>query len=68
MVTVYGMNDKVGNVSYYDPAQENAFQKPFSEETGKMIDEEVRKLIEVAFERTKELLTERKKGVEIIAQ
>jgi cell division protease FtsH len=68
MVTVYGMNDKVGNVSYYDPAQENAFQKPFSEETGKMIDEEVRKLIEVAFERTKALLTERKKEVEIIAQ
>ncbi|MEO7522679.1 MAG: ATP-dependent zinc metalloprotease FtsH, partial [Ferruginibacter sp.] len=38
MVTVYGMNEKVGNVSYYDPSQENTFQKPFSEETGKMID------------------------------
>jgi len=68
MVTVYGMNDKVGNVSYYDPQQENTFQKPFSEETGKMIDEEVRKLIEKAFERTKELLTEKKNQVEIIAQ
>jgi len=68
MVTVYGMNDKVGNVSYYDPAQENAFQKPFSEETGKMIDEEVRKLIETAFQRTKALLTERRKEVEVIAQ
>ncbi|MEO7960394.1 MAG: ATP-dependent zinc metalloprotease FtsH, partial [Ginsengibacter sp.] len=40
MVTVYGMNDKVGNVSYHDPQQENTFTKPFSEETGKMIDEE----------------------------
>lgn len=68
MVTVYGMNEKVGNVSYYDPAQENAFQKPFSEETGKMIDEEVRKLIENAFEKTKELLTQKKKEVEILAQ
>ncbi len=68
MVTVYGMNAKVGNVSYYDPAQENSFQKPFSEETGKMIDEEVRKLIEVAFERTKALLTEKKNEVEIIAK
>ena len=68
MVTVYGMNPKVGNVSYYDPAQENAFQKPFSEETGKMIDEEVRKLIEMAFERTKALLTEKKNEVEIIAK
>ena len=68
MVTVYGMNDKVGNVSYYDPAQENTFQKPFSEETGKMIDEEVRKLIGSAFVRTKELLTEKKKEVEILAK
>lgn len=68
MVTVYGMNEKVGNVSYYDPAQENTFTKPFSEETGKMIDEEVRKLIESAFVRTKALLTEKKNEVEILAQ
>lgn len=68
MVTVYGMNDKVGNISYYDPQQENTFTKPFSEETGKMIDEEVRKLIELAFERTKKLLTERKQEVEIVAK
>jgi len=68
MVTVYGMNDKVGNVSYYDPSQENTFQKPFSEETGKMIDEEVRKMVVVAYERTKALLTVRKNEVEIIAQ
>lgn len=68
MVTVYGMNDKVGNVSYYDPAQENTFQKPFSEETGKMIDEEVRKLIESAFVRTKALLIEKKNEVEILAK
>ena len=60
MVTVYGMNDKVGNISFYDPQQENTFTKPYSEETGKMIDEEVRKLIEIAYERTKELLTEKK--------
>ncbi|MDE3182721.1 MAG: ATP-dependent zinc metalloprotease FtsH [Bacteroidota bacterium] len=68
MVTVYGMNDKIGNVSFYDPAQENTFTKPFSEETGKLIDQEVRALIEKAFERTKKLLTDRKKEVEIIAQ
>ncbi len=68
MVTVYGMNDKVGNVSYFDPQQENTFTKPFSEETGKMIDQEVRKLIDMAYERTKKLLTEKKKEVEILAQ
>ena len=68
MVAVYGMNEKVGNVSYHDPSQENTFQKPFSEETGKMIDEEVRNLIEEAYVRTKALLTERKHEVEILAQ
>ncbi len=68
MITVYGMNDKIGNISYYDPTQENMFTKPFSEETGKMIDEEVRKLIEVAYVRTKELLTEKKGDVEKLAK
>jgi AFG3 family protein len=68
MVTTYGMNDKVGNVSYYDPQQENYFTKPFSEETGKMIDEEVRKLIDVAYVRTKKLLTEKREDVEKLAK
>ncbi len=68
MITVYGMNDKVGNVSYYDPTQENTFVKPFSEETGKMIDEEVRKLIDQAYTRTKQLLTEKKADVELLAK
>ncbi len=68
MVTVYGMNEKVGNISYYDPQQENTFTKPYSEETGKMIDQEVRKLVEDAYERTKELLTKHKKEVEILAK
>ena len=68
MVTVYGMNEKVGNISYYDPQQENMFTKPYSEETGKMIDEEVRKLVDQAYERTKKLLTEHKNEVEILAK
>ena len=68
MITVYGMNDKVGNISYYDPNQENTFTKPFSEETGKMIDEEVRKLINLAYIRTKELLTQKKGDVELLAK
>jgi len=67
MVTVYGMNEKVGNVSFYDPQQENYFTKPYSEETGKLIDEEVRNLVEEAYERTKRLLTEKKPEVERIA-
>ena len=68
MITVYGMNDKVGNISYYDPSQENMFTKPFSEETGKMIDEEVRKLIDQAYQITKKLLIEKKGDVEKLAK
>ncbi len=68
MVTVYGMNNKIGNISYYDPTQENTFTKPFSEETGKMIDEEVRSLIAEAYVRTKNLLTEKRREVEILAK
>ncbi len=68
MVTMYGMNDKVGNISFYDPAQENYFTKPYSEETGKMIDQEVRKLIDMAYVKTKALLVERRTEVEKLAK
>jgi AFG3 family protein len=68
MVTVYGMNEKLGNISYYDPAQENMFTKPYSEETGKLIDNEVRLLIEDAYAKTKALLTEKKGDVEKLAK
>ncbi len=68
MVTVYGMNEKIGNISYYDPQQENYFTKPYSEETGKLIDEEVRKVIEKAYARTKALLLDKKQQVEVIAK
>lgn len=68
MVTVYGMNHKVGNVSFYDPAQENSFTKPYSEETSKLIDEEVRKLIDQAYKRTRALLTEKRDQVEKVAE
>ncbi len=68
MVTAYGMNSKVGNVSFYDPTQENTFTKPFSEETGKIIDEEVRGIIDEAYQRTLKLLTEKKEQVEKLAK
>lgn len=68
MVTVYGMNQRVGNVSFYDPANENSFTKPYSEETSKLIDQEVRDLINQAYEKTKELLTEKRSQVEKLAE
>jgi AFG3 family protein len=67
MVTVYGMNEKVGNISFYDPQQENAFTKPYSDDTAKLIDYEVRHLIDEAYVRTKNLLTEKKAEVEKLA-
>jgi cell division protease FtsH len=68
MVSVYGMNEKVGNISFYDPQTENTFTKPYSEETSRMIDEEVRKLIDAAYVKTKELLNQKKEQVEKLAE
>lgn len=68
MVSVYGMNDKIGNISFYDPQNENGFQKPYSEETGKIIDQEVKLLSDQAYARALALLTEKRREVEIIAE
>lgn len=68
MITIYGMNSKIGNVSFYDPQQEASFTKPYSEETSKLIDEEVRALIDQCYIRTKELLNEKKAEVEKLAE
>src|SRR6202012_562714 len=58
----------VGNVSFYDPQTENSFTKPYSEETSKIIDEEVRKLIDKAYEATKGLLTTKSREVKLLAE
>ncbi|SFC04741.1 cell division protease FtsH [Flexibacter flexilis DSM 6793] len=69
MVTVYGMNDKIGNVSFYDSKQSDySFNKPYSEATAQTIDEEVRAIIQKAYERTKGLLLEKRSELEVIAQ
>lgn len=70
IVTMYGMNAKLGNVSFYDSKGQNeyGFSKPYSEATSQMIDEEVRHIIENAYIRTKELLTERRHELEVVAK
>ncbi len=68
MVTIYGMNENIGNVSYYDAQEEYGFQKPYSEETAKMIDNEVRNIIRNAYKRTKELLIAKHRELETIAK
>ena len=68
MVTVYGMNERLGNLSYVDSQGEFSFKKPYSEETAELIDEEVRKFINYAYDRTKQLLEEKKELHQQVAQ
>ena len=69
IVSVYGMNDKIGNVSFYDSkSSDYKFNKPYSEATAETIDEEVRKLITFAYDRTKELLRDKEEELEKIAR
>ena len=56
MVSIYGLNEKIGNRSYYDSQGDQTFTKPYSEETSRIIDEEVGKLIEGAYQRAKDIL------------
>lgn len=70
MVTIYGMNDKIGNVSFYDSKGqgEYSFTKPYSESTAQMIDQEVKILIDLAYTKTIELLKEKRGMLDILAQ
>lgn len=69
MVTYYGFNKKIGNISFYDSTgqRDTGFQKPYSEETGKLIDEEVRKLVAESYERAKKILEENRESLNSIA-
>ncbi|KAJ3200886.1 hypothetical protein HDU67_001733 [Dinochytrium kinnereticum] len=67
-IATYGMNEKVGNLSYADNQQEQQFQKPYSDETAKLIDDEARALIAQAYDRTVQLLKEKRAEVELVAK
>jgi len=69
MVTVYGMSDNMGNISYYDSKQaEYNFTKPYSESTAQTIDNEVRSIIDKSYARTKKLLIQKRKELVILAK
>ncbi len=68
MITIYGMNEKVGHVSFHDPQGEYGYQRPYSEKTAELIDEEVRALIQKAYDITKALLTEKREQLEKVAK
>ena len=69
MVSYFGMSDKVGNISFYDSTgqAEFSFNKPYSEKTAELIDQEVNKLIDTQYERAKKVLKENKSGLEKLA-
>ena len=68
MVTVYGLNDKIGNISYYDSRGEQSFTKPYSEATARVIDEEVSKVIEQAYAKAQEILNLNKNKLTELAE
>ena len=58
MVSIYGLNDRIGNISFYDSQGREMFTKPYSEDTARIIDEEVSKIIENQYQRALRLLSE----------
>lgn len=70
MVTVYGLNDKIGNLTYYDSSGQDSygFSKPYSEETARIIDEEISKLIEEQYLRAIDLLDKNKDKLSELAE
>lgn len=69
MVAYYGLNDEIGNISFYDSTgrNEQGFQKPYSEATAQKIDQEVSKLVKDAYERTKKILLEHRDELDALA-
>ncbi|WP_127138481.1 ATP-dependent zinc metalloprotease FtsH [Flagellimonas oceanensis] len=70
MVTIYGLNDELGNITYYDSSGQNeyGFTKPYSEETAQKIDQEISKMIEKQYERAIKLLEENKDKLTELAE
>lgn len=69
MVTVYGLNDKIGNITYYDSSGQSDynFSKPYSDDTAKVIDTEISGLIEEQYQRAITILTENRTKLEALA-
>ena len=70
MVTIYGLNDELGNITYYDSSGQNeyGFTKPYSEETAQRIDEEISKIIEEQYKRAIDLLKNNKDKLTELAE
>jgi ATP-dependent Zn protease len=67
MVSIYGLSEKLGNISYYDPQGQSAFMKPYSEERAELIDKEVSDMIETQYQRALKILKENKDKLTMLA-
>jgi len=67
MVSIYGLNKRIGNRSYYDSSGESQFTKPYSEETARLIDEEVQKIIESSYLKAIDLLKQYRDKLDALA-
>ncbi|QRM87985.1 ATP-dependent zinc metalloprotease FtsH [Lacinutrix sp. WUR7] len=67
MVMIYGLNEKIGNITYYDPAGEGGFVKPYSEKTAELIDNEIKNIIETQFQRALKLLESKRDVLDKLA-
>ncbi|GAB1463913.1 ATP-dependent zinc metalloprotease FtsH [Pedobacter sp.] len=68
MVSMYGLNDKLGNISYYDSRGQESFTKPYSEATARIIDEEASKIIEEQYARALQILTDNQENLGKLAE
>lgn len=70
MVAYYGLDDKIGNLSYYDssPDREYAFQKPYSEKTSELIDQRVSAMIAEAYDKAKQILIQNRSKLDELAK
>jgi AFG3 family protein len=68
MVSMYGLNDKIGNISYYDSRGQESFTKPYSEATARIIDEEASKIIEEQYQRALQILADNQQNLVKLAE
>lgn len=68
MVSIYGLNERIGNISYYDSQGREMFTKPYSDHTARIIDEEVSKLVEAQYQRAYAILLENKDKLTQLAE
>jgi cell division protease FtsH len=68
MVSIYGLNERIGNVSFYDSQGRDSFTKPYSDDLARVIDEEASKMIEFQYKRALKILTDNKDKLSALAE